>query len=135
MPVERIEHFLVLTDDIEETKRFYCDVLGFAEGYRPELGFPGYWLYAGEVPCIHIGERDAYRGFTKAFDIPFSERASGTGPVDHVAFNATGFAETKARLDAAGIGYKQNTLSEIGLSQIFVEDPNGVTLELNFRTA
>ena len=24
------------------------------DGFRPDLGFPGYWLYAGDVPCIHI---------------------------------------------------------------------------------
>lgn len=135
MPVNRIEHFLVLTDDIEVTRRFYCDVLGFTVGFRPELGFPGYWLYAGDVACIHIGEWDAYARFTAQADIPISARASGTGPLDHVAFNATGFDDMKARLDTARVAYKHNTIDEIGLSQIFVEDPNGITIEMNFRSA
>jgi len=133
MPVQRIEHVFVQTDDIEATKRFYCEALGFEVGFRPALGFPGYWLYAGGVPCIHVGDRRAYERWTAEQDLPFSEHARGTGPLDHVAFNATGFDEVKARLDKAGVEYKQNTLEDIGLSQIFVEDPNGVTIEMNFR--
>lgn len=133
MPIQRIEHFLVLTDDIEATRRFYCDALGFTAGFRPELGFAGYWLYAGDVPCIHVGEWRGYERFTAEAGIPMSRRASGTGALDHVAFNATGFDEIKARLDVAGLDYAQNALDEIGLRQIFVEDPNGVTIELSFR--
>lgn len=133
MPVHRIEHYFVLTDDIEATKRFYCDALGFTVGFRPELSFPGYWLYAGDVPCIHVGEWAGYARFTAENGIPMSTRASGTGPLDHVAFNATGFEDMKTRLDAAGVTFHQNTLADIGLSQIFVEDPNGVTVEMNFR--
>lgn len=133
MPVHRIEHYFVLTDDIESTKRFYCDALGFTVGFRPELSFAGYWLYAGDVPCIHVGEWEGYARFTAENGIPMSERASGTGPLDHVAFNATGFEAMKARLDAARVTYHENTLADIGLSQIFVEDPNGVTVEMNFR--
>ena len=133
MAVHRLEHFFVLTDDVEATKRFYSDVLGFSVGFRPQLGFAGYWLYAGDVPCVHVGERRGYERFTAEAGIPMSARAPGTGPVDHVAFNASGFDETKARLDAAGVSYQQNALDDIGLRQIFVEDPNGITIELNFR--
>lgn len=135
MPVQRIEHVFVMTDDIEATRRFYCDGLGFEVGFRPDLAFPGFWLYAGDVPCIHVGERRAYERWTAERGLPFSERAIGTGPLDHVAFNATGFDDMKARLDAAGVEYEQNTLHDIGLSQIFVKDPNGVTIEMSFRAA
>ncbi len=54
MPLLRIEHYLVLCDDVDHTRDFYRDVLGLRDGFRPDLGFPGYWLYAGDVPCIHI---------------------------------------------------------------------------------
>ena len=56
MPLQRLEHYLVLSDDIHRTRDFYRDVLGMAEGFRPELDFPGFWLYLGDVPCIHIAE-------------------------------------------------------------------------------
>jgi catechol 2,3-dioxygenase-like lactoylglutathione lyase family enzyme len=133
MPVQRMEHFLVISDDIDSTRDFYCDVLGMREGFRPELDFPGYWLYLGEIGCLHIAEWDSYAEFTKRVDIPMSSRAVGTGPVDHIAFNATDFESMLSKIQARGIASKQNHLKDFGIRQIFIKDPNGITLELNFR--
>lgn len=63
MPLQRIEHYLVLSDDIHRARDFYRDVLGMAEGFRPE-----------------------------------------------------------------------NSLDDIGLKQVFLKDPNGVPIEINFRS-
>ena len=102
MPLTRLEHYLVLSDDIQKTRDFYCNVLGLTEGFRPELDFPGYWLYVGDTPCIHIGDWAAYAVWTKKVGIPISSRAPATGPVDHIAFNATGFdAATRYDYDTA----------------------------------
>ena len=135
MPVERMEHFLVLSDDMDETRDFYCDVLGMEVGFRPELEFPGYWLYLGDVGCLHIAEWETYSAFTKRSDIPMSRQTPGTGPIDHIAFNATDFDAMLAKLDTRGLDYKANLLDDIGLRQLFIQDPNGVTLELNFWAA
>jgi catechol 2,3-dioxygenase-like lactoylglutathione lyase family enzyme len=134
MPLLRLEHYLVLSDDIEGTRDFYCDVLGMREGFRPKLGFPGYWLYVGDVPSIHIAEWKSYEVWTKEVGIPISSRAASTGAVDHIAFNASGFDEIRARLQARGIEISENLLDEIGLRQLFIYDPNGVPIELNFRS-
>jgi catechol 2,3-dioxygenase-like lactoylglutathione lyase family enzyme len=134
MPLLRIEHYLVLSDDIDETRDFYRDVLGLRDGFRPDLGFPGYWLYAGDVPCIHIAEWKSYAVWTKQVGIPISTRAESTGAVDHIAFNASGFDEVRARLVAHGVEINENLLDEIGLRQLFIHDPNGVPIELNFRS-
>jgi catechol 2,3-dioxygenase-like lactoylglutathione lyase family enzyme len=134
MPLLRLEHYLVLSDDIDATRDFYCDVLGMREGFRPKLGFPGYWLYVGDVPSIHIAEWESYAVWTKEVGIPISSRAKSTGAVDHIAFNASGFDETRARLQARGIEINENLLDEIGLRQLFIYDPNGVPIELNFRS-
>jgi catechol 2,3-dioxygenase-like lactoylglutathione lyase family enzyme len=133
MPLLRMEHYLVLSDDIDETKDFYCDALGMHEGFRPKLDFPGYWLYLGETPCIHIAEWQTYAVWTKEVGIPISAKADGTGPVDHIAFNASGFAEMRAGLLARGFVLSENLLDDIGLRQLFLYDPNGVAIELNFR--
>jgi catechol 2,3-dioxygenase-like lactoylglutathione lyase family enzyme len=135
MPLTRMEHYLVLSDDIEETKDFYCGALGMREGFRPDLEFPGYWLYLGDTPCIHVAEWQSYAAWTKEVGIPISARSSGTGPFDHIAFNASGFAEMRARLTARGLALSENLLDEIGLRQLFLYDPNGVAIELNFRDA
>jgi catechol 2,3-dioxygenase-like lactoylglutathione lyase family enzyme len=134
MPLLRLEHYLVLSDDIDGTRDFYCDVLGMREGFRPKLGFPGYWLYVGDVPSIHIAEWESYAVWTKEVGIPISSRAESTGAVDHIAFNATGFDEIRARLQARGVEMNENLLDEIGLRQLFIYDPNGVPIELNFRS-
>jgi len=134
MPLLRLEHYLVLSDDIDATRDFYCDVLGMREGFRPKLGFPGYWLYVGDVPSIHIAEWESYAVWTKEVGIPISSRAKSTGAVDHIAFNASGFDEVRARLQARGIEINENLLDEIGLRQLFIYDPNGVPIELNFRS-
>ena len=134
MPLLRLEHYLVLSDDIDGTRDFYCDVLGMREGFRPKLGFPGYWLYVGDVPSIHIAEWESYAVWTKEVGIPISSRAESTGAVDHIAFNASGFDEVRARLQARGLEISANLLDEIGLRQLFIYDPNGVPIELNFRS-
>jgi catechol 2,3-dioxygenase-like lactoylglutathione lyase family enzyme len=133
MPLQRLEHYLVLSDDIHATRDFYRDVLGMVEGYRPELDFPGFWLYLGDVPCIHIAEWRSYAEWTKKAGLPISQRAASTGAVDHIAFNGTGFDEIRDRLVARGLAFSENRIEEIGLRQMFLRDPNGVPLEINFR--
>jgi catechol 2,3-dioxygenase-like lactoylglutathione lyase family enzyme len=133
MPLTRLEHYLVLSDDIDKTRDFYRDVLGMTEGFRPALDFPGYWLYVGDVPCIHIAEWQSYTRWTHEVGIPVSTRAPSSGPVDHIAFNATGFDELRERIRERGLPCSENSLDEIGMRQLFTRDPNGVPIEINFR--
>ena len=126
-----MEHLLVLTDDIEKTRAFYCDALGMRVGPRPPLAFSGYWLYAGDVPSIHIGEWKSYTSHSKDLGIPVTTPAPGTGPVDHIAFNGRNYAEIRGRLEKCGVGFSENVVPENGLRQLFLADPNGVKLEIN----
>ena len=123
----------MLTDDLDGTRNFYRDALGLREGARPPLGFPGYWLYVGDVPCIHIAEWNSYRAHSIAAGIGISTPAAGTGPVDHIAFNAMDLAGVKARLSAHNIDYSINEVPNAGLTQLFLKDPNGVKVEINVR--
>jgi catechol 2,3-dioxygenase-like lactoylglutathione lyase family enzyme len=131
MPLTRLEHYLVLTDHIDATRDFYCDVLGLRVGPRPPLAFPGYWVYLGDIPCIHIADWDSYRLHSAELDIPVSARAAGTGPVDHIAFNADDYADVRGRLDRHGITAKENVVPGVRLTQLFLDDPNGVKIEIN----
>jgi catechol 2,3-dioxygenase-like lactoylglutathione lyase family enzyme len=133
MPLTQLEHYLVLTDDLDGTRDFYRDALGLREGARPPLGFPGYWLYVGDVPCIHIAEWNTYRAHSTAVGISVSTPAPGTGALDHIAFNAVDLAGVKARLSAHEIKYSVNEVPNAGLTQLFLRDPNGVKVEINVR--
>lgn len=131
MPITHLEHFLVLTDDLNATRDFYRDALGLTVGPRPPLAFAGYWLYAGGVPCVHIAERSSYNASSAPAGIPVSERAPGTGAFDHAAFIAHDFEEMAAHLARLGIPAHLNSVPG-GLRQLFVLDPNGVKIEINF---
>lgn len=121
MPVGRLDHYNVRTTDLAATRRFYCDLLGLTEGFRPNFNFPGAWLYSGAEPVVHVSAKDA--------EPPASP---GTGTVDHIAFAATGLADMRARLSAAGFPFREREVPNLGLRQVFVHDPNGVLIELNY---
>ena len=122
MKLKSFEHVLITTQDIEATKDFYVDVVGLVVGARPDFGFPGYWLYLGDTPCIHLGSRE--RGGEEA--------TGGGGAIDHIAFNAEGIDAARARFDAAGIAYDHRLVPGAPLQQLFLTDPNGIKVEINF---
>jgi catechol 2,3-dioxygenase-like lactoylglutathione lyase family enzyme len=119
MAVTEMNHFTVLTDDLEATRAFYVELLGLREGPRPPLGFPGAWLYAGERPILHVIAGRA---------LPPERR----GVLDHMAFSATDLADVTARLEAAGISYDLRRQPESNVWQLFLNDPNGARVELDF---
>ena len=84
MAIAGMNHFNVLTDDVDATRRFYIDIIGLTEGDRPPLGFPGAWLYAGAQPILHVSAAKLPR-----------DRA---GVIDHMAFSATDLKGTVAKL-------------------------------------
>jgi catechol 2,3-dioxygenase-like lactoylglutathione lyase family enzyme len=133
MPLTAMEHYLVLTSDLDATRDFYQDALGMTQGFRPALGFPGYWMYIGSTPVIHIAEWLTYTAHSNGKDIPVTAPAASTGAFDHVAFNAVDFEAVVARLARHGVTPARNLVSKSGMRQLFVFDPNGVKLEINFR--
>ena len=133
MALNLMEHYLVLTDDIDMTRSFYLDILGLQDGFRPDLGFPGYWLYLETTPVLHIAEWETYTAHSNKLGIPVTTRANGTGAFDHIAFNGTVPDDMIARLDKYDIPYHRNDVPHASLVQLFLNDPNGVKIELNFR--
>jgi catechol 2,3-dioxygenase-like lactoylglutathione lyase family enzyme len=136
MPLSRLDHVLVLTDDLAGSRDFYRDLLGLVDGERPSLEFPGHWLYAGGAPCVHLAEREPYLAHARTLGLaPVSPQAAGSGTVDHIAFLAPDYEATLERLAAAGVRAVPNTVPGAGIRQLFVQDPNGVTLEINLPPA
>jgi catechol 2,3-dioxygenase-like lactoylglutathione lyase family enzyme len=119
MSIAALNHFTVLTDDVPRTVRFYADLLGLAEGFRPNFDFPGAWLYSGDRAILHvIGGR--------------SRAELRAGVIDHAAFFATGLAEMLARLAAHDVVHTCRRQVGSGVWQVFVHDPNGARIELDF---
>ena len=137
-----LNHYSIRTADLAACERFYCAVLGLQVGPRPPFPFPGLWLYQGDISvwanaAVHIIgiDRNDPEGL-KAYLGERSEVAlQGSGAVDHVAFFATGLPEMLARLQGQGIAPRERTVPMLGLHQVFVDDPNGIVVELNFPAA
>jgi len=124
MPAQQLDHFNIDCADLERTKSFYCDVLGLADGFRPVMaGIPGYWLYCGGAPVVHLMKRRSDE-----------MSADHSGRLDHIAFRCSEPEAMRARLKAHDIAFQENSIPNFGLLQIFVRDPDGLQLELNFRT-
>lgn len=124
MPADQLEHFTLECADLERTKNFYCDMLGLTAGFRPQMDFPGYWLYCGGVAVVHLMKRE-----------PADRPKTNTGRLDHIAFKSVDPDATLGRLRTNGISYEENKVWEIGLLQVFVHDPDGLQIELNFHGA
>ncbi|MBM3569518.1 MAG: glyoxalase [Alphaproteobacteria bacterium] len=138
MTIGRLDHYTIRTVDLEATRQFYSRALGFEAGYRPPFNFPGYWLY-GDTPypqsygIVHLigiepGENRGVRDYLGAR----GPAGPGSGALDHIAFGATDWPGMKRRLESGTIAWRERRVPDLGLLQIFVDDPNGIVIELNF---
>lgn len=134
MPVSHIEHFLVAADDIDATRDWYARVLGMQPGPHPDFGFPVHWMYIGDVDVVHIGPsaKGANEIQKKYLGRTSQDQGSGTGAVDHIAFRATGLRAMLEHLKKAGMPFTQRRANGQALFQLFLFDPNGIKIELNF---
>jgi catechol 2,3-dioxygenase-like lactoylglutathione lyase family enzyme len=119
MAVTGMNHFTIIARDLEETRQFYRDVIGLAEGFRPDLGFPGAWFYVADKWVLHVVAGRA---------VP----EPPAGVIDHMAFSATGLAATQAKLKSHGCDYRLIQQPGTRVWQIFLHDPNGAKVELDF---
>jgi catechol 2,3-dioxygenase-like lactoylglutathione lyase family enzyme len=119
MAVTSMNHFTILTDDVDGTIRFYGELLGLHAGPRPNFDFPGAWLYAGDAAILHVvGGR------------PKAELRAGV--IDHMAFTGRDLPATLQALDARGIEHSCRRQVGSGTWQVFFHDLNGAKVELDF---
>jgi catechol 2,3-dioxygenase-like lactoylglutathione lyase family enzyme len=126
MPAEYLDHFNIRCRDLERTRAFYCDILGLRVGPRPAVSIPGYWLYCGEFPQLHLIARDLLKETIEP---------GSTGAIDHVAFRLSHPDEMIERLKARDVPYTERSFPDIGVRQIVVHDPDGIMVELNYEPA
>jgi catechol 2,3-dioxygenase-like lactoylglutathione lyase family enzyme len=135
MAISRLDHYSIRTTKLAETRRFYTEVVGLTDGYRPDFDFPGCWLYNGERAVVHVVgvDKNNMKGLLDYLgDKPID--ADNTGSIDHIAFVATDLPGTCEKLNGQGVPFRERSLPSFNLHQVFLEDPNGVTIELNFQT-
>jgi catechol 2,3-dioxygenase-like lactoylglutathione lyase family enzyme len=76
------------------------------------------------VPVVHLVQL-----------APGDTREPGTGRLDHVAFHGVDIEATRQMLTAAAIPFREAIVPRDQTVQIFIHDPDGLKLELNFEAA
>jgi catechol 2,3-dioxygenase-like lactoylglutathione lyase family enzyme len=134
-----LNHFSIRSLEIEKTSEFYSKLLGLTVGPRPEFPFPGVWLYNGDenswanavLHLIAIDKNDP-NGLKQYLGERDPASLYGSGAVDHIAFFAHGLEEKITLLKSMKISYRERTVPVLKFHQIFLDDPNGVIIELNY---
>jgi len=122
MAMGALQHINIRCADVQRSRDFYIGIMGLSEGPRPPFASSGYWLYTGAEPVVHLVQKPA--------DEPV--RGPGTGDLDHIAFAGHELETFRALLSAAGLPFREAVVPRDRTIQIFVRDPDGVQLELNF---
>ncbi len=122
MATEGLNHINIAapTELLARVRDFYVDVVGLRDGSRPEFGIRGYWLYAGENAVVHLMVKDG------------PQQGPAKGFLDHIAFTCSDLEGMEQRLAGLGVAYRKNDFRQNGIIQLFIEDPTGLGVELNF---
>lgn len=132
MPVTELNHYLIRANDLERTRDFYVNVLGFEVMPRPNFPFPGYWLGINGKIQVHMGQAGVPNSDLYYLGSPKNASKNNTGVIDHIAFLATDPGGFVKRLKELGVPVRPRSLPESELFQLFIKDPDGLTIELNF---
>ena len=134
MSIKSLDHVSIRTLDVEATRQFYVDTLDLEVGPRPEFPFPGLWLYKDDKAIVHIVgvDPDDPSGLLEYLGGRV-DVTDETGSFDHVAFVCQDYEGTKAHIEKQDIQCRAREIPSMNLNQLFVTDPNGVVVELNFH--
>jgi catechol 2,3-dioxygenase-like lactoylglutathione lyase family enzyme len=133
MPVTSLNHYFVRANNLEATRAFYCDILGFDIMPRPDFPFPGYWLGTDGQVQVHMGPHGIDNADLYYLGSSGSPATDNSGVVDHIAFLATEPEAMLRHCASHGVATRKRYFPEFKLFQIFVVDPDGITIELNYH--
>lgn len=119
MNIKLLEHVNLRTTDIERLEEWYCKVLSLKSGYRPPFKSTGRWLYAGDIPMVHL----LYIKDQKLTEDPTME---------HFAMRAAGLEDFLNTLKEMNISYRTVRVPELRVFQIHTSDPDGNNMHIDF---
>lgn len=132
MPLTSLNHYLIVSSNLERSRSFYENVLGMQLADRPDFGFPGYWLKLGDDICVHLASQRPNKIRDQFLLKEHPAGTGGSGSVDHIAFLAKNPHEVRERIRKNKVQMHFRSFPEAKLFQIFLKDPDDVTIELNF---
>ena len=109
-------------DLVLKLRDFYCDVVGLTDGFRPPFERFGFWLYIGDKDVVHLITPKEGDG-----------RSPQKSSFDHVAFKTGDYEVVLKRLKSLNISFEEKPIPGMTSHQIFLRDPAGNRVELNFE--
>lgn len=119
----QLDHITIRTTDLNASRDFFESFFDLIVRPRPRAiqHIPGYWLFAGNEPIVHlIGSVGS--GF---------ERSANA--IDHVALRIDDYADFRTRLDDSNIPYSTMELPELNERRLFLRAPGGPLIEAVYR--
>jgi catechol 2,3-dioxygenase-like lactoylglutathione lyase family enzyme len=136
MKVQQLEHYNIRTADLEGTLRFYSDVLGMKWEDIP-FETPGAFIYDEQgVAVVHVAladDEEAHRRLDEHYGKEPSHPYRGGGAIDHIAFEGDDFAGYRQHFETLGLPFAERSIEPMNVRQLFITDPNGITIEMNFH--
>ena len=109
-------------DLVIQLKDFYCNVVGLTEGSRPPFERFGFWLYIGDKDVLHLITPKEGDG-----------RSPQKSSFDHIAFKTDNYNDVLKKLASLHIPFEEKPIPGMIAHQIFLRDPAGNRVELNFE--
>ena len=125
MKIKQVDHVTIVVKDIEKTKKFYGELLGFRFLEAVKLG--DHICHYFEIPGGQKLELTEYLYYTE--DASF--QPNNKGIFRHLAFEVDDVKTLEMKLEEAGykFHYPVGHTRELGVNNGLVHDPNGVELE------
>ncbi|MDO9103530.1 MAG: VOC family protein [Methylovulum sp.] len=122
MKISGINHINIVTTpaQLADVVTFYEQIIGLKQGLRAPSKRDGAWLYCGDTAIIHVSV------------VPEPPYAGADTPINHVALACSDVGACMQNLARNHIVYTMDYRSPPEMTQLFLYDPAGVRIELNF---
>ena len=135
MSLNSLDHCSIRTVMLDAARAFFADTLGMDDGDRPHFLFPVAWLYGDVAAVLHlvVVDPDDTSGLEKYLGgATDAASLTGSGAFDHIAFRAKDPDVMIGRMKEKGYPFRERQVPDMDLFQVFVDDPNGITVELDY---
>jgi len=126
MKINAIDHIAVNTVDINESVRFYTEVLGLTEIKRVPNG-------DSVLVYLKVSDTGTIELFDYEKEITYSEQSPSSSGVAHFCLSVSNIEEWNEHLKKHNVEFTLPlcALDHLGKKVLLFKDPNGVVIELN----
>lgn len=122
MQIQKLDHVNLRTTRLDDMITWYSEILGLRKGDRPDFGFPGAWMYAGDTAVVHLIGIDGAEAVGSEVELK----------LEHFALTATGAATFEAQLKTTQTPYRRAVLEQTRTVAFNIADPDGNHIHVDF---